>query len=180
MTLSVFDIKIGENLTLKDKMEGNISFLSRHILLLILITITLLSGCSREGDEEVLRRIVEDVAEASERKDIKGVTRYVSESYRDFEGNDFNGIKGILLYHFLRAETITIFVRKVDVRREGDSVVVDAKVILVRGREVKTIKDILPEEAAAYEFNVIFKKEGGKWKAVNARWENVGITGLLG
>lgn len=158
----------------------NSFFVRGESLFFVLLVLIALSGCSREPEEEMTKRIVREVAEASERKDIKGVTRYVSKSYRDFEGNDFNGIKGLLLYHFLRAETITIFVRKVDVRIEGDNAMVDAKVILVRDKEVKTVKDILPEEAAAYGFNIVFKKEDGDWKAVNARWEDVGVTGLLG
>jgi len=52
-------------------------------------------------------------------------------------------------------------------------------VILVRGKEVKNIKDIIPESAAGYRFEMIFKKEGKNWKAVSGQWQDVGAAGIL-
>ena len=62
---------------------------------------------------------------------------------------------------------------------KGDTALVKANVLLVRGKEVKSIKDIIPESAAGYSFEMIFKKEGKDWKVVSGAWQDVGAAGLL-
>ena len=139
-----------------------------------------LSSCSKGVSEENrLKAIVNEVAEAGQKKDIDGVREHISKLYKDQEGNDYDGVRRILLYHFIRAETVSVFVRSTDVEIKGDTALVKANAILARGKEVKSIKDIIPESAAGYRFEMIFKKEGKDWKAVSGQWQNVGAAGLL-
>lgn len=153
---------------------------AQRVSLNMLCGLLILSGCANGvSEEDRLRGIVDEVAEASEKKDIEGVRRHVSKVYKDQEGNDYGDVKRILLYHFLRAETVSIFVRSVDVEIKGGTALVRANVVLVRGKEIKTLKDIIPESAVGYRFEVMFKKEDKDWKAINARWQDVGIAGLL-
>ena len=113
------------------------------------------------------------------KKDIDGIRKHISKSYKDQEGNDYDSVRRILLYHFIRAETVSVFVRSVDAEVKEDTAIVRANVILVRGKEIKSISDIIPESAAGYRFEMIFKKEGKEWKVVSGAWQNVGAAGLL-
>ena len=140
----------------------------------------ILSACTKSiSEEDKLKAIVYEVAEAGQKKDIDGVRKNISKSYRDQEGNDYDAVRSLLLYHFIRAETVSIFVRSVDAEVKGDTALVKANVILVRGKEVKSIKDIIPESAVGYRFEMIFKKENKDWKVVSGIWQNVGAAGLL-
>lgn len=147
---------------------------------IVLCCFFILFACAKEiSEEDKIKAIVNEAAEASQKKDIAGIRKHVSKTYRDQEGNDYDGIKGILIYHFLRDETISVFVRSVDVEIKGDTAVVRANVIFVRGKEIKSISDIIPESASGYRFEVVFKKEEADWKAVSGQWQNVGMAGLL-
>jgi ketosteroid isomerase-like protein len=149
----------------------------------VLVFLLLLGACSKGvTEEDKVRQVVTEVAGAAERKDLKGVMRHVSKDYNDDRGNDYDGVKGILFYQFLRSSKVSVFVRGVDVEIDmdrGDRALVNTKVLLVRGKEVKEIEDIIPEDAAGYRFSVIFRKEDGDWKALSAGWDNVGVIGLL-
>jgi len=139
-----------------------------------------IAGCTKPiSEEDKLKNIVNEVAESAQKKDIDGVRKHISKSYRDQEGNDYDGVRKILLYHFIRAETISAFVRSTDVEIKEGTALVKANAILVRGKEIKSIKDIIPESAAGYRFEMIFKKEGKDWKVVSGAWQDVGAAVLL-
>jgi len=102
----------------------------------ILLFFLALSACAKPISEEVqLKAIVNEVAEAAQKKDIDRIRKHISKSYRDQEGNDYDGVRRVLLYHFIRAETVSVFVRSTDVEIKGDTALVKANVILVRQRD---------------------------------------------
>lgn len=148
--------------------------------IVLIIAIFLISFCTKPiSEEDRLKQIVNEVAEAGQKKDIDAIRKHISKSYRDQDGNDYDGVRRLLLYHFIRAETVSVFVRSTDVEVKGDTALVKANMILVRGKDIKSIKDIIPESAAGYRFEMIFKKEGRDWKAVSGTWQDVGAAGLL-
>jgi len=51
--------------------------------------------------------------------------------------------------------------------------------LFLSGKEIKNISDIIPESAAGYRFEVVFKKEKEDWKIISAQWQDVGAAGLL-
>src|SRR3990170_2480306 len=75
--------------------------------------------------------------------------------------------------------TVSVFVRSVDTEIKENTAIVRANVILVRGKDIKSISDIIPESAAGYRFEMVFKKEGRDWKVVSGTWQDVGAAGLL-
>ncbi len=140
----------------------------------------LLWACSKgESEEDRIREIVQDVAESARVKDLKGIMKHVSRDYNDESGNDYKGLKGMIFYQFFRTEKVGVFVRGVEVEVQGEKALVDAKLFLVRGREIEKVEDIIPEEASGYRFSVVFRKEDGEWKALSANWDRVGVLGLL-
>lgn len=147
---------------------------------IILIAFFTFWGCSKGiSEEDRLKSIVNEAAEAAQKKDVDTIRKHISKLYKDQDENDYDAVRRILLYHFIRAETVSVFVRSTDVEIKGDTALVRANMLLVRGKEVKSIKDIIPESAAGYRFEMIFKKENGVWKVISAQWQDVGAAGLL-
>ncbi len=151
-----------------------------NFAVIILVSLLIFSACAKGfSEEDKLKQIVNEMAEAGQKKDIDGVRKNISKSYKDQDGNDYDSIRRLLLYHFIRAETVSIFVRSVDIEVKGDTALVKTNVILVRGKEVKSISDIIPESATGYRFEMIFKKENKDWKVVSGSWQDVGAAGIV-
>lgn len=154
----------------------------RHFLrplIALFLSALFLHACSRPPDEERIRESVTKAVEAAEAKDVKAFMRLISREYADDKGNDYNAIKSILVYQLLRPEPVKVFVRGLSVEVKGDAALVDAKAITVRGRDVKSLSDIVPDEAEAYRFSITFRNESGDWKVRSAAWEPIGLAGLL-
>ncbi|MBI5493293.1 MAG: hypothetical protein HY893_10230 [Deltaproteobacteria bacterium] len=153
--------------------------ISRLFILLLALAVIIPACGKKSTDEELVRKAVDRAVRNVEEKDVSAFMKLVSKDYRDNEGNDYNGVKGILVYELLRKERVRVFVRSLAVEVKGDEALIDARVALVRGMDAEGVKDIIPENAEAMRFNVVFRKEGGDWKAVNASWTHLGATGLL-
>ncbi len=136
-------------------------------------------SCSRGSVEDELRSIIYEAKDAASAKDVKGIMKHISDDYRDDEGNNRDAIKGILFYQFMRSQKLSVFIRSVDIQANGADAIADVKAILVSGREISEIKDVLPDEAAGYLFTIVFKKEAGSWKVRSSSWRDIGATGLL-
>jgi len=148
------------------------------LTILMFIAVGVLSCSKPLSEEERVKSVIEDFAASARDKDIKRFLSRVSKSFSADEV-DYNGVKGILLAQFLRAEKVSVLVRSVKVEVKGETALADVKAVLISGREVKTIGDVLPDDAAGYRFSIVFKKEDNEWKAVTARWENVGAAVLF-
>ena len=147
--------------------------------LCLLVVIALCSCGNKATDEEIIRATVNGAVLSAEAKDIAGFMKVVAKDYRDDNGLDYNGVKGIVFREFFKPGRIKIFVTGITVEVKGEKGLVTAKAVLVRGAEVKTIKDVFPENADAFKFTLIFKKQGAQWKLFNATWEPVSVAGLL-
>lgn len=160
------------------KLPSHIVFIS------FLIAVLALSyACSKKTPaEEEVRRTIAGAVKKAEEKDVKGFMGFISKDYSDETGNSHDEIRGIVFFHFMRPEKLSVFVRSLEVRVEGATALVDAKVIAVRGGGgdgVKEIKDIIPEDAAGYRFSLVMKKEDGDWKVTTAEWKDIGAASLL-
>src|SRR3989338_2596344 len=80
----------------------------RDILIAFICFFFIISSCAKTiSEEDKLKSIVNEVAEAAQKKDIDGIRKHISKSYKDQEGNDYDSVRRILLYHFIRAETVS-------------------------------------------------------------------------
>ena len=158
-------------------MNGWIKMTTSHAVVLTLLIFVM--GCSRPSDEAAIRAVVDKAVEAAESKDAGGFMKLISKDYKDDSGNDYNAVKGILLYQLFRSDNVRVFIRGLDVEIKGDKAVVNAKAVLTRGADVKGLKDIPPEAASVMMFSVVLRKEDCKWKAVAAKWEQTGVAGLI-
>jgi len=148
--------------------------------LALLLCVLVLAACSKpKTDAELVKEAIRQAARATEDKDVRGVMKYIAADFRTDEGGDRNTVKGILVGQLLNEGTISIFIRGMEVDVEGDKAAAHVRVIMTRGRPVKSIADIPRDEADAYRFELIFKKTDGYWLLETAAWERIGLAGLL-
>lgn len=146
----------------------------------LLLALLIFSSCADKlSPEALVREAVKEAALMVRAKDLKGFMRLVSRDYRDERGTDYNGVKGIVFYEFMRPGALKVFFRDVEVEVEGNRAVVKSRAFLVRGKDPVSIADVIPEDADGFSFTVEYRLEDGEWMAFSAEWESVGVLGLI-
>jgi hypothetical protein len=140
-------------------------------LLILLFLIPWFSACSKDTEENKVKKVVTSVQHAAEEKKISAVLGHISRSYRDPQGNDYNAVKGILAFYFFQHQKISVYIPNIDVVVNGPTAQVIFQSVL-SGRS--TSGNILPEALGAYNFEVHLYKEDGTWKITSAKWERGG------
>jgi ketosteroid isomerase-like protein len=143
-----------------------------NCLLLVLAAILLAcQSCRKETDEDKVRNTIRSVQKAAENKDVREMLAHISKKYNDPQGNDYEEIKGIIVFYFFRHQKITVFLNYLQIAVNGQSAEAAFEAVLSGGGSPGTI---LPEALGAYRFNVSFTKESGDWKVISAGWERPG------
>ncbi len=138
----------------------------------------LFAACHRESEEDKVRKVVTAVQQAAEEKKILSVLEHVSKSYRDPQGNDYDGVKGLLAFYFFRHQKVGIFIPTIEIAVTGPEAKARFQAILTgKGSGDAASSSVLPETLGAYDFEVLFKKEENKWKIASAKWERIGEGG---
>ncbi len=139
------------------------------VFALFLVLALVIVSCAKElTEEEKIDALIEDAAEKVEAKDIKGVLKYVSESYKDKEGGDRNQIKGMLFIYTRQYEKIGIYVRDTEIEVNGDDAAAVVKLIFTGG------ENIVPDSGSSYIIDLKLKLEDGDWRVVRAGWMELG------
>lgn len=135
----------------------------------LLLMAIMLYGCHTETEEDKVKKVITTVQKAAESKDVKEVLSHVSKTYHDPQGNDYEGIKGLLLFYFFRHQSVSIFIPELDISVHDRAAAAKFQAVL-SGRN-KGAGDILPEALGVYVFDVSLAQEEGKWKVTSAKWE---------
>jgi ketosteroid isomerase-like protein len=154
----------------------------RWFTALLLLVLPLYACSKKMTEEERVRETVREAAEAVSAKDLKGFMRLVSKDYNDEGGNDYDSVKGIIFFQLMKPGAVRVFLRGVDVEVDGeggDTALVNARAFIVRASAPEGIPDIIPENAEGFRFSVVMRREDGKWRALSAKWDEVGVLGLL-
>lgn len=143
-------------------------------LLYILPVLLLLGSCSKEKEEDKVKKVVISVQQAAEEKKISAVLDHISRSYRDPQGNDYNGVKGLLAFYFFRHQKVSVYMPNIDIMVTGPTAKAVFQAILTGRGTGEAAGGILPEALGAYNFEVLLSKEDGAWNVTSARWERAG------
>ena len=73
----------------------------RDVMVIVLL-LALAPACSKETEEDKVKKVITSVQQAAEEKRIKTVLDHIAKSYQDPQGNDYNGVKGLLAFYFFR------------------------------------------------------------------------------
>lgn len=144
--------------------------IGRQCLLVVLALLSFWSvtGCHEETEEDRIAKIITAVQKAAEKKNIQEMLSNISKKYHDPQGNDYQGIKGRMLFYFLRHRRISAIVSGMDIHVAVPSATASFQAIL-SGRTGSEL--LLPEALGAYRFFVSFERETGDWKITSAKWE---------
>lgn len=140
----------------------------------LIVVVLLLAACSKETEEDRVKKVLKSIQAAAEEKKIAAVLDNVSKSYQDPQGNDYNGVKGILAFYFFRHQKVAVYMPNVDVVVNGTKARALFQAILTGRGTGESAGNILPESLGAYNFDVNLKKENDEWKVTSAKWERVG------
>lgn len=152
----------------------------RLILVLILFAVLFgVSACDRETDESKIKKVIIAIQTAAEQKDVKNVIDHLSETYRDSQGNNREGIKALLLGYFFRYPKISVYINNLQINIKESSAQASFETVLTSKEKTGSLKDIIPQALGIYAFDVELKKESGDWKVTSASWEDIGINGEL-
>ncbi len=133
-----------------------------------------LNGCHRDTDRDKVVKIVHRVQKAAEEKDIREILSFLSRTYRDPQGNDYAGIKDLLLVYFYRYPKVSVYVTGLEVSAEGTAAGAKFQAMLTGSGTGGASRSLLPEALGVYGFDVRFVSEKGDWKIVSAQWERLG------
>ncbi|OGW35790.1 MAG: hypothetical protein A2010_16760 [Nitrospirae bacterium GWD2_57_9] len=142
------------------------------LIVVILLSIALLPGCETDTDEDKVRDTLAVVEKSVEEKDIRTALSRISKTYRDGQGNDFEGIKGLILFYFFRHAAISVLLHEVEIQVQGAAATADFQALL-SSRAGESV-NLLPEAVGSYRFHVVLTRESDEWKVQAATWEKSG------
>ncbi len=134
----------------------------------------LMSGCHAGTEQDKVTKVVHRVQRAAEGKDIKQVLAHVSKIYKDPQGNDYNDIKDLLIYYFIRHAKVSVFITNLEVHVDGSLATARFQSVLSGRNKMDSADDVLPEATGAYNFDVTLALESGEWRIVSAKWDRTG------
>lgn len=146
----------------------------RPMLMMILMLMPLIGACAKETEEDRVKKVITSVQQAAEEKKISSVLEHISKSYLDPQGNDYNGIKGLLAFYFFRHQKVAVYMPNIDIVVTGPTAKALFQAILTGRGTGESAGTILPEALGAYDFEVLLKKEEGTWKVTSAQWQRAG------
>ncbi len=152
-------------------------WMQANAVFLAVFTAISMSSCHTDTEQDKVKKVVHEVQQEAENKDIKQVLAHLSKTYKDPRGNNYDDIKGLLLYYFFRHAKVSIFITGLEVTVDGSFAAAKFQAVL-SGRNKTGSTDILPEALGAYNFDVTLAPESGEWRIVSAKWDRSGEAPL--
>lgn len=135
---------------------------------ILLVALAFLCACSRPPDAEAIRASIASMAEAAEALRTGDVLASVSD---DFTGNDGEldraGLERLLRARKLAGRSVGASVGHVDVELSRDRATARFELTLTDGSG-----RWLADGRAVLRMTTGWRREGGRWRCYNARWES--------
>jgi hypothetical protein len=143
--------------------------------LCLAVLVFTLAGCHRTTEEGRIRKVIAAAQKAVEQKKILAVQEHLSRSYRDPQGYDYDGIRGLLAAYFFRHQAVSVYIPAMEVTVNGPAATARFQAVLTgRGLDGESAGIILPDALGAYDFELSLRDEEGTWKVVSATWVRSG------
>lgn len=146
----------------------------RPVLVIVLLLPLLAGGCPKETEEDRVKQVITSVQKAAEEKKVNAVLDHIAKNYLDPQGNDYNGIKGLLAFYFFRHQKVSVYMPNIDIVVTGQTAKALFQAVLTGRGTGESAGGILPEALGAYNFEVILNKAGDNWIVTSAKWERAG------
>lgn len=154
------------------------------VAVLAVVSGWLLTRSDNEDPADRIRQAIRHTIEAAEAQDLGGIMDVVSKHFTARnKGFDRDGLKGMLYFQLRRGAWRKIFLTDAEIDLDDSDTPTRAEVrleaLLAAGKEVKSITDILPTNAAKYRFDLVFAREDDdEWRVIAADYKQLPISGL--
>jgi len=149
-------------------------------MLFAAVFIVTLAGCGGEmTDEEAVKAVVEDMAEAAEAKDAGRIKDHISRDYSDPGGMGYQEMKAFLALQMMQSEHISVFLRKVDVEVKGDKAYANVRALIGRGEKPAANEEDPGTDRSGFVFDLTFVKQDGDWLMTEAIYRQVPVMEAL-
>ena len=142
---------------------------------LVVVAVAALSGCSKDDESARIKKIITTVQTAAEQKNTKAILEHLSKSYRDPQGLNYEGVRGLLAGYFFRYPKISVYLNALAISIDGDSAQARFQAVLTSAEKTGSITDAIPDSLGVWNFDVSLRKETGQWKILSARWEEADL-----
>jgi hypothetical protein len=145
------------------------------VIVMTIVAVLCLTGCHKETEEDKIKNMISGIQKAAMEKDTRTVLGHLSKTYHDPQGNNYDGVKGLLVFYFLKHRQVNAYVPNLDISIEDNSARASFQAVLTGagGGVAEAGKGLLPEALGVYAFNVVMQKESGAWKITSAKWERI-------
>ncbi len=146
------------------------------VIVLTSIAVLCLTGCHKETEEDKIKNMIAGIQKAIREKDTRTVLGHLSKTYHDPQGNNYDGVKGLLVFYFMKHRQVNAYVPNLDISIENNAAQASFQAVLsgAGGDATEAGKGLLPEALGVYAFNVVMQRESGAWKITSAKWERIG------
>ncbi len=156
----------------------------KTIMLLAVLVLTAMvlmflatGGSDSVSEEQKVAALIEVMAEAAEKRDVKVMRAHLSRSYKDSRGRDHEAMNQLITIHYLRKGKISVYLasKEVEVDYTADPLKAKAKVraVITRGAAAGKLPGGIPESGDALTFQVEMTREGDEWMLTSAVWEGL-------
>jgi hypothetical protein len=141
---------------------------ARDNFFLGVLGILLLAGCGGKGPEAEIRANIASMQQAVEAKESGAAVEYLAEHFTGSHGLDKQGLRRILMAHFLRHKNINVAITRLDITvNEYNPVSARMEaVVAVTGAE-----GLLPRAGDLINVGGDWELHEGEWLLVSAEWE---------
>ncbi|MFI5317343.1 MAG: hypothetical protein ACHQ6T_16710 [Myxococcota bacterium] len=130
-------------------------------------------GCSggAETPEDRVRQVLAALAAAAEARDVGALKAYVSESYKDAEGNDRRTVLGVATAHFMRNSSVYVLMRVSELEIPEPGYASARALVALAGTPIANAGALLSVRADLYRFDLRLRDERGEWRVTSAAWQ---------
>jgi hypothetical protein len=144
------------------------------ICLIFVIAVAVL-GCNRQTDQDKIKRIITEIQAAGEAKDVRKIMGHISKTYKDPQGFNYEGIRGLLIGYFFRYPKISVYINNLTISVDNTSAKAVFQTVLTSGEKTGSVTDVIPQSLGIWDFDVTLKKESSDWKITWAKWEQAEV-----
>lgn len=138
----------------------------RRLLLLVLLILGL-AGCSRTPDEERIRAAIAAMEQAVEKREPRAFMEFIAP---DFIGTDASfdreAMHNLMRVQFLGNQGISVLLGPIEVNLQGERATARMTATLTGGSG-----GWIPERGAIYDIESGWKRVDGEWRCISANWQ---------
>jgi hypothetical protein len=133
-----------------------------------LVYLLLLAGCGSEGPEAEIRANIASMQQAVEAKESGAAVEYLAEHFAGSHGLDKQGLRRILMAHFLRHRKISVALTRLDISvNEYNPVSAQMEAVVA----VSGAQGLLPQDGDLISVSGDWELHEGEWLLVSAHWK---------